>query len=76
MDAVQEIRNDKITREEGVSLVKKYDNEFPSKYFQDFLKYINMTEKDFWKVIDDHRSPHLWSFNEKSKEWKLNIQVS
>lgn len=76
MDAVQEIRNDKITREEGVSLVKKYDNEFPSKYFQDFLEYINITKEDFWKVINDHRSPHLWSFNEKSKEWKLKFQVS
>ena len=32
-DAAQEIRNDKITREEGVHLVRKYDDEFPSKYF-------------------------------------------
>ena len=31
-----EIRNDKITREEGVSLVHKYDQEFPNKYFSDF----------------------------------------
>lgn len=28
-DAAQEIRNGKITREEGVSLVRKYDQEFP-----------------------------------------------
>ena len=28
-DAAQEIRNDKITREEGVSLVNKFDLEFP-----------------------------------------------
>ena len=35
-DASQEIRNDKITREEGVSLVHKYDQEFPNKYFKEF----------------------------------------
>ena len=37
-DAAQEIRNDKITREEGIQLVKKYDSEFPDKYFKEFLK--------------------------------------
>ena len=37
-DAAQEIRNKKITREEGVVLVKKFDHEFPKKYFGDFLE--------------------------------------
>ena len=32
-DAAQEIRNGKITREEGVHLVQKYDQEFPEKIF-------------------------------------------
>ena len=36
-DAYQEVRNNKITREEAVSLVKKYDAEFPQRYFQEFL---------------------------------------
>ena len=35
-DAAQEIRNNKITREEGVQLVKKFDEEFPKKYFKEF----------------------------------------
>src|SRR5262249_30745112 len=38
-DAAQEIRNGKITREEGVALVKRFDHEFPQKYFQEFLAY-------------------------------------
>ena len=33
------LRNGKITREEGVNLVKKFDHEFPKKYFKDFLEY-------------------------------------
>ena len=37
-DACQEIRNDKITREEGVNLVKKFDSEFPKKYFKEFFR--------------------------------------
>jgi len=59
-DASQEIRNGKITREEGVALVKRYDEEFPKKYFQEFLEYIDISESDFYKTVDKFRSPHLW----------------
>lgn len=60
MDASQEIRNGKITREEGVSLVNKFDGEFPSKYFNEILEYMNLSENDFWNTINNARSPHLW----------------
>jgi N-acetyl sugar amidotransferase len=72
-DAAQEIRNDKIDRQEGIALVKKYDNEFPKKYFKKFLEYINISEKEFWKVIDNFRSPHLWE--KKSTEWTLKEKI-
>ena len=36
-DASQEIRNDKIDRDEGIALVKRYDHEFPKKIFSRFL---------------------------------------
>ena len=68
-DAAQEIRNDKIDRQEGINLVKRYDDEFPRKYFKDFLEYIDITEKDFWKNIDRFRSPHLWE--KREDKWFL-----
>ena len=67
-DAAQEIRNNKIDRDEGKALVKKYDNEFPKKYFKDFLNYIQLTEVEFFKVVDKFRSPHLWYFNSDKKK--------
>lgn len=73
-DAAQEIRNGKITREEGVYLVKKYDQEFPQKYFSDFLEYIGMSEPDFWQTVDRFRSPHLWNKN-NSGQWQLRHTV-
>ena len=73
-DAVQEVRNDKITREEAAYLVEKYDTEFPSKYFKEFLEYIDTTEDDFWKTIDKFRSPHLWK--KTGEGWKLRHTVS
>lgn len=72
-DAAQEVRNDKITREEGALLVKKYDEEFPKKYFQDFLEYIDMEESVFFETLDEFRSPHLWE--KINEEWKLRHTV-
>ena len=37
-DAAQEIRNQKITREEGVALVHKYDHEFPKSISKRFFR--------------------------------------
>ncbi len=59
-DASQEIRNEKITREEGVALVNKYDNEFPEIYFDEILDYLNITEEKFWKIVDSFRNPLFW----------------
>lgn len=72
-DAAQEIRNGKITREEGVNLVQKFDQEFPAKYFKDFLEYIDVTEAEFHETIDKYRSPHLW--HKVDGEWQLRQMV-
>lgn len=72
-DASMEIRCGHITREEGVALVKRYDADFPSKYFQDFLDYLGIDEKHFWKVIDRYRRPNIWK--KISGEWKLRHTV-
>jgi len=60
-DTAYEIRDGHITREEGIQLVKKFDGEFPNKYFNIFLEYCDITEEYFWEVIDSWRSPHIWS---------------
>ena len=72
-DAAQEIRNEKITREEGVNLVNKYDGEFPKKYFKEFLDYIEIDESKFLETIDSFRSPHIWE--KKDNKWKLIHQI-
>jgi N-acetyl sugar amidotransferase len=72
-DAAQEIRNNKITREEGAQLVKKFDEEFPKKYFKEFLEYISLTEEQFHETVDKFRSPHLWEKEED--DWVLKSTV-
>ncbi len=74
-DSAHEIRDGHITRDEGVQLVKRFDGEFPEKYFKVFLEYCDISEDYFWQVIDSWRSPHLWS-KDKDNEWKLNHNVA
>ncbi|MGZ3901144.1 MAG: hypothetical protein ACXVJP_21895, partial [Mucilaginibacter sp.] len=73
-DASQEIRNKHITREEGVALVKRFDGEFPDRYFSQIMDYIGMDGNHFHELCDKFRSPHLWGKNE-SNEWKLRHNV-
>ena len=73
-DASQEIRNRHLTREEGVALVKRFDGEFPGKYFNEVMDHLGMKPDRFMELCDQFRSPHLW--NKDGGEWKLRHQVS
>lgn len=73
-DASQEIRNHHITRDEGQALVKKFDGEFPDRYFNDIMDYIDMKPDSFHELCDSYRSPHLWT--KVKGEWKLRHTVN
>jgi N-acetyl sugar amidotransferase len=72
-EAAMEIRSGHITREEAVALVRKYDGEFPKKYFKEYLEYLKMTESEFWEVAEKFRSSKM--FEKVNGEWKLKYQV-
>ena len=73
-DASQEVRNEKITRDEAAYLVEKYDTEFPSKFFKEFLEYIDTSEENFFKTVEKFRSPHIWG-KDSTNQWKLRHNV-
>lgn len=68
-DASHEIRDGHISREEGVALAKKYEGEFPEKNYAEFLNYLNLSQDQFWEIVDSWRSEHLW--NKSGNQWKL-----
>lgn len=72
-DSAHEVRDGKITRDEAVALVKKYDSEFPQKYYKDFLQFCNISEKEFEAVIDSWRSDHIWT--KADGQWKLKKPI-
>ncbi|MDC7700856.1 N-acetyl sugar amidotransferase [Vogesella indigofera] len=72
-DTAHEIRDGKITREEGIALVKRYDHEFPKKYYKEFLEYCSITDEQVQAVIDSWRSDHIWK--KEGDEWKLRHPI-
>jgi N-acetyl sugar amidotransferase len=73
-DASQEIRNHHLTREEGVALVKKFDGEFPDRYFNEIMDYLDMDPERFLELCDEFRSPHLWK--KVDGQWRLRHTVA
>ena len=74
-DASQEIRNLHLTREDGVALVKKFDGEFPDRYFEEIMKYLDI-DPDYFReeLTDQFRSPHLWGKNDRN-DWNIRHNV-
>jgi hypothetical protein len=73
-DASQEIRNQHITREEGQALVRKFDGEFPDRYFNEIMEYIEMDPQRFHDLCSEFRSPHLWK--KVDGDWRLRHTVN
>lgn len=75
-DASQEIRNKHLTREDGQALVKKFDGEFPDRYFDEIMEYLDINP-DYFKneLADRFRSPHLWGKDDNGI-WKLRHNVN
>lgn len=74
-DASQEIRNKHLTREDGVALVKRFDGEFPDRYFNEIMEYLEIDPDYFVNELSTKfRSPHLWAENDQG-QWQLRHTV-
>jgi N-acetyl sugar amidotransferase len=62
-----DIRNKRITREEGLELVKKYDGKYPHKSINAFIEYSGMTQDEIDEIIDTYTNPILFKMNEFGK---------
>ena len=56
------------------SAAKKYDGEFPDRYFKEIMDFLEMTTERFHELCDDARSPHLWK--KLNGDWKLRHTVN
>lgn len=62
-DAATEIRHRRMTREEGIAMVMKFDHVRPSDT-DIFLRGVGMTEDELLAVIEPFRDPSVWTKEE------------
>ena len=72
-DAGIEIRRKAMTREQGLNLVKLYDNHFPQEFLEEYLQYYQMSKNEFMKVIDFWTNKKL--FKKIKGQWMPKFDV-
>ncbi len=69
----EEIRNGRMTREEGIALVKEYDSVRPEA-LDIYLDLLGITEKEFENLVDDKRDAEIWEKDSAGK-WSAKCSI-
>jgi hypothetical protein len=71
--ATREIRHGRMTREEAIELVERYDHNRPPD-LDFFLEFLGMTEQEFLDAIEPMRDTDVWKKTDDG-EWELTDSV-
>lgn len=79
--ACKDIRAGKMTRAEGVEMVRRYDHVKPMKDLTRWLEYVGMSEEEFDRTADTFRDPRVWVKDEdghwvKDSVWDFDARRS
>jgi N-acetyl sugar amidotransferase len=89
-DSAQEIRNGEIDREEAISLIKRYDGEYPSRFEKECFDYLSIPNEEFpiaaprfeQRIIDREYFDKLTNvfrsphlWQHSNEEWKLRKPI-
>jgi N-acetyl sugar amidotransferase len=65
-----EIRHQKMTREEGIEMIRKHEYNIKPENLNFFLKFAQISEKEFLDSVEHLRDPDIWKKNSNG-EWEL-----
>jgi len=74
-EACYAIREGRMTREEGIKLVEKYDGRCGDKYIEDFCSYIDISVEEFWKVVGNFVNKKLFDRDAKTNKWRPKFRT-
>jgi N-acetyl sugar amidotransferase len=70
----EDIRLGRISRQEGIELVKKYDGSVSEKYIKSFCDYIELSVDDFWDQVNKSVNRDLFT-QKDSRNWIPKFEV-
>lgn len=62
-----DIRNNRLTRQEGLDLVKKYDGKYPIIGVEEFIEYSGMSKSEIDDILDSFTNPILFEQDDNGK---------
>ena len=65
-----EIRNKRLSRDKALSIVRKIGNQKPIKEINDFCRYLNIKNSEFFNICNRFRNKKIW-FKDYDKKWKI-----
>lgn len=72
--ACREIRLKRLTREEGIGLVEKYQNKLPDpESLALFLNWLGISREELFDSIDARRDPRIWK--KTNGQWQLQDSI-
>lgn len=72
-DASMEIRHGRMTREQGLEMVKRYDANEPST-LATYCEFLGITKEQFYALVDDQRDDQIWE-RDSQGVWQPNDAV-
>lgn len=72
-DASMEIRHGRMSREEGIQMVQRYDHVEPSTLGL-YCDFLGITKTHFYKIVDPMRDLNIWE-KRIDGSWKINDSV-
>ena len=71
--ASREIRLRRMTREEGIEMVRRYQGRFPQDLAL-FLEWAGLTEREFFDCVDAKRDQRIWERDDDGR-WHLKDSI-
>lgn len=65
--STKDIRAGRMSRAEGIEMVRRYDHIKPRRDLERWLDYVDMSEREFDVVCDSFRDPRVW--NVEDGQW-------
>ena len=70
-----EIRDGRLSREEGISLVERFDGNYDPLLIDKFCSYIRITLEEFWEVVEQYANKDLFEKSANGYQPKFTVGI-
>lgn len=73
-DVCIDIRAGEMDRVKGIELIKRYDEEYPQEFEDDYLNYYQLTREEFYNVIDRFANKEV--LEKRDGVWRKSFDIA